>query len=71
MPNLRPPSSKGLPTKNPDPMRVLVKVSAARGLRELPRLVASTIFEARTAEARGRALRKLEIKPDHQVLRPN
>lgn len=52
---------------NPEPIPQLVKISAARGLRDLPGVVAGAIFEARTAEARGRALRKLEVKPDRRA----
>ena len=67
MGNLRQHPTKGRQETEPDPIPQLVKVSAARGLHDLPRLVAATIFEARTAEARGRALRKLDLKPDRLV----
>ena len=67
MPNLRGRSIKRHRAKNPEPIPQLIKVSAARGLRDLPGIVTGVIFEARSAEARGRALRKLDFTPDRRV----
>jgi hypothetical protein len=65
--NLRRHLTKDLQATDPEPIPQLVKTSAVRGLHDLPRLVAATIFEARTAEARGRSLRKLDLKSDRLV----
>jgi len=67
MPNLSGRSIKRHRANNPKPSPQHIKISAAHGLRDLHGVVAGAIFEARTAEALGRALRKLQVRPDRRV----